>query len=117
VTIQNALASVAVKDLKSATAWYENLLQTPASHPMPDLSEWQFKNGGGLQVYRLPERAGSGSFTLAVDDLDAQVAWLEKLNISTANRSESDRAKVVMIKDLDGNSIAIAEAIDRTLAH
>ena len=25
---------------------------------MPEVIEWQFERGGGLQVYQLPERAG-----------------------------------------------------------
>jgi predicted enzyme related to lactoylglutathione lyase len=117
MTIQNALASVAVKDLKSATTWYEKLLDAPASHPMPEVSEWRFENGGGLQVYQLAERAGSGSFTLAVDDLDVQVTRLRRLSIPADNRSDNARVKVVMIKDPEGNSIAIAQAIDPSLAH
>jgi len=36
---------------------------------MPELAEWQFPRGGGLQVYQLPEHAGQGSFTLAVATL------------------------------------------------
>jgi hypothetical protein len=67
MTIDNALASLAVKDLKAAAAWYEKLFRRPAdSTPMPEVAEWKFDRGGWLQVYQLPERAGSGSCTLAV---------------------------------------------------
>jgi predicted enzyme related to lactoylglutathione lyase len=117
MAIRNALASVAVKDLKAATQWYEKLLGAAPRSPMSELAEWTFANGGGLQVYRLPERAGAGSFTLAVDDLDTQVSRLAKLNISGGQRMENDRVKVVMIKDPDGNSIALAQALDQGLAH
>lgn len=117
MSIQNALASVAVKDLETATSWYEKLLDAPANRPMSELSEWRFQRGGGLQVYRLPERAGSCSATLAVDDLDAQVSKLNRLNIQGTRLADTDRVKVVMIKDPDGNSIAIAQAIDPSLAH
>jgi hypothetical protein len=38
--IQNAIASVAVKDLKTASAWYEKLFRRPAdSTPMPEVAE------------------------------------------------------------------------------
>jgi predicted enzyme related to lactoylglutathione lyase len=116
MTIQNALASVAVKNVTSSTRWYEKLLDKQASKPMPEVAEWRFERGGGLQVYELPERAGAGSLTLAVDDIDAQIARLEKLHIDTGNRTNGDRVKTVMITDPDGNHIAFAEAIDPRLA-
>ena len=61
MSIENVLASVAVRDLDAAVTWYEKLLVMPASRPMPEVAEWRFPRGGGLQVYRLPVRAGSGS--------------------------------------------------------
>jgi hypothetical protein len=55
MSIDNVLASVAVKDLKAASAWYEKLLGRPAdSKPMPEVAEWKFKQGGWLQVYHSP---------------------------------------------------------------
>ncbi|HEY4366797.1 MAG TPA: VOC family protein [Steroidobacteraceae bacterium] len=116
MTIQNAFASVAVKDVNESARWYEKLLDQPASKPMPELAQWSFERGGGLQVYQLPERAGAGSLTLAVDDIDDQVARLEKLHIDTSNRSNSERVRTVMITDPDGNHIAFAQAIDPKLA-
>src|SRR5687767_7291829 len=66
VTIKNALASIAVKDLAAAVRWYEQVLgKPPDSRPMPEVAEWKFERGGWLQVYMLPERAGAGSVTLA----------------------------------------------------
>jgi hypothetical protein len=69
--IRSAIASVAVKDLKSASQWYERLLgRPPDSKPMPEVAEWRFERGGWLQVYQLPERAGNGSVTLAVSNIE-----------------------------------------------
>ena len=117
MSIQNVLASVAVKDLPSAVKWYEALLGRAAdSTPMTEIAEWKFPRGGWLQVYRLPERAGSGSFTLAVDDLDAEIRKLDALGIDTRQRSAGEKVKTVMIADPDGNHIAFAEAIDTTMA-
>ena len=71
MTIDNAIASLAVKDLQAAVSWYEGVLGRPAdSTPMPEVAEWKFPRGGWLQVYQLPERAGAGSCTLAVAALD-----------------------------------------------
>lgn len=114
--IKNALASVAVNDLYVAVKWYERMLGQSASRPMPEVAEWSFERGGGLQVYSLPERAGLGSFTLAVNDLEAQIDHLNKLNIDTSHRSSSAKVKTVMITDPDGNHVAFAEASDPGLA-
>jgi hypothetical protein len=117
MTIDNALASLAVKDLKAAAAWYAKLFRRPAdSTPTPEVAEWKFDQGGWLQVYQLPERAGGGSCTLAVSDLDQVIAHLQSLGIDTSEGTSGAKAKTVMIVDLDGNHLAFAEAIDRRMA-
>jgi catechol 2,3-dioxygenase-like lactoylglutathione lyase family enzyme len=114
MTIENALASVPVRDLDAAAAWYEDLLDHPASRPMAEVAEWKFAGGGGLQVYAAPDRAGGGSVTLAVSDLEPHAAVLRESGID-AQVVANDRVKTVMVKDPDGNSIAFAEAIDPSL--
>ena len=116
MSIINALASVAVKDLNSAVKWYEALLRKAPFRPMPEVAEWSFERGGWLQVYQLPERAGSGSFTLAVSDMEEEVVRLRKLHIDTSQRTSGEKVKTLMITDPDGNHIALAEATDPSLA-
>jgi predicted enzyme related to lactoylglutathione lyase len=116
MSIDNVLASVAVKDLKVASAWYERLFGRPGNMPMPDLAEWKFARGGWLQVYRLPERAGQGSFTLAVSDFAAEINKLAAMGLDTSKQSSDGKVKTVMVTDPDGNHIAFAEAADPTLA-
>ena len=117
MNITNVLASVAVKEWGPAIAWYERLLGRPAdSSPDAGLAEWQFERGGRLQVYRLAERAGAGSFTLAVTSLEDQTARLEKLGIDTRQRASGEKVKTLMIADPDGNHIAFVEAVGPSLA-
>lgn len=117
MSITNAIASLAVKDLSSAVQWYETLFGRPAdSRPMAEVAEWKFERGGWLQVYENAERAGAGSCTLAVSNLDGQIADLEKKGIEAGRPMVSDKAKVVMIKDPEGNSIAFSETIDQSMA-
>jgi hypothetical protein len=117
MSILNALASVAVRDLSKAAGWYERLFERgPDSRPMAQLAEWRFERGGWLQVYELEERAGSCSVTLATDDLTREIAHLNELGIDAVHPSLTDKVKVVMIKDPDGNSIAFAQALDPSLA-
>jgi hypothetical protein len=79
MSIDNALASVPVKNLPAAVAWYEQVLERPAdSRPMAEVAEWRFPRGGWLQVYQLAERAGGGSFTIAVTDIEEIIARAKK---------------------------------------
>ena len=117
MSIDNALASVAVANIQRAVAWYEQVLgRPPDTRPMPEVAEWKFDRGGWLQVYELPERAGHGSFTLAVTGIDQVVARARELGIDTSQTSSSEKVKTMMITDLDGNHIAFAEAFDKGMA-
>ena len=115
--INNALASVAVRNVDASAKWYEQILNRAASRPMPGVAEWHFDRGGGLQVYQLPDRAGSGSFTLAVSRIEEVSTHLQKLGVDVSNRTANEQVKTVMITDPDGNHIAFAEALDPRLAH
>lgn len=114
MSINNVLASVAVKDLKVASAWYEKLFGRPGN--MPNLAEWEFARGGWLQVYQLAERAGHGSFTLAVSDLATEIKKLDTMGLDTNQRSSDNNVNTVMVTDPDGNHIAFAETADPELA-
>ncbi len=116
MSIDNVLASVAVKDVKAASAWYAKLLGRAGSTPMPEVVEWRVARGGCLQVYQLPQRVGHGSFTLAVSDIEAEIAKLQAMGVDASQRTSSSRVNTVMVTDPDGNQIAFAEAIDPTLA-
>jgi predicted enzyme related to lactoylglutathione lyase len=118
MSIRNAIASLAVKDLQSASNWYERLFgRPPDSTPMPEVKEWKFEGGGWLQVYQLPERAGKGSVTLAVTSLNRQLESLKAAGLPVGEPMKGPKVNVVMIKDPDGNSIAFAEALDPSMAH
>ena len=114
--IRNALASIAVRDVDQAAGWYTELLGRSGERPMPEVAEWQFEGGGALQVYELPERAGSGSFTAVVADVDAVAARLDQLGIEHPEPSHADAVDTLMITDPDGNHIAFAAASDPELA-
>ncbi len=117
MSIDNAIASVAVKNLEEAEAWYARLFDRPAdSRPMPEVAEWKFERGGWLQVYQAPERAGQGSVTLAVTGLDEVVAHVSKFGIDTSTKTSSEKVATLMIRDPDGNHIAFAEAFDERMA-
>jgi predicted lactoylglutathione lyase len=116
MTITNALASLAVRDLAASSRWYEKLLGS-ASQPMAEVREWQLERGGGLQIYELPERAGQGSCTLIVSDIDEIARRLRSTGLADdPETARNDRVDTIMIKDPDGNSIAFAMPKDTMLA-
>ena len=117
MTITNALASLAVRDLATSSQWYEKLLG-PGSHPMAEVIEWQLERGGGLQIYELPERAGQGSCTLIVHDIDEIAQQLRSTELAAnPEPARNDLVDTIMIKDPDGNSIVFAMPKDAMLAH
>lgn len=94
MSIQNAIASLAVNNLNVAAAWYGSIFQRRAdSNPMPEVMEWKFERGGWLQIYQLPERAGHGSCTLAVTDLESVIGRLQSLGIDTSERTSAQKSK------------------------
>lgn len=117
MTILNAIASLAVHDLHAASAWYASLLDKEAdTRPMPDVAEWKFDRGGSLQLYQQPERAGGGSVTLAVDDIELLATHLQQLNVAHDALSRTAQVCTIMLTDPDGNHIAFAQALDHTMA-
>src|SRR5262245_17984858 len=117
MTITNALASLAVRDLTTSSRWYEKFLGA-GNQPMDEVLEWQLERGGALQVYKAPERAGQGSCTLIVNDIDETAQGLHASGIApNVEPTRNDRVDTIMINDPDGNSIAFAMPKDPTLAH
>lgn len=109
------LASVAVRHLEPAVTWYERVFGPLTTCPMPTVAEWHLPGGGGLQVYLLPERAGQGSFTVTVTDIDEQATVLEAAGIPAVTPNRGSTVETIMIKDPDGNSIAFAHPLEADL--
>lgn len=115
--IDNVLASMAVRDLNLAMKWYSCLFgRAPDAQPMSEVAEWKFARGGWLQIYALPDRAGHGSCTLAVDDLGSVILHVQALGIDVSQRTSTAQVKTLMITDPDGNHLAFAEALTAEMA-
>ena len=116
MSISNALAGVAVRDLSASLRWYEHLLDETASRPMKEVGEFRFERGGSLQVFEDSRRAGASSVTLAVTDLDEQLDDLKKKGIPTDQVNRTDQVSTAIIQDPDGNQIVFAAAHSQRLA-
>ena len=89
MTITNALASVAVRDLETSAKWYETFLGS-GHRPMPEVVEWQLQAGGGLQLYQGPDRAGHCSATLIVTDIDEAARQLRDSGVAPEAQPSRD---------------------------
>lgn len=115
--ILNAIASLAVRDLSASSAWYASLLDKEAdTRSRPEVAEWKFDRGGGLQLYQQPERAGGGSVTLAVDDIDLLATHLQQLNVAHGALTRTAQVRTIMLADPDGNHIAFVQALGHAMA-
>ena len=110
--VQHVLAVVAVRDLEAADQWYETLFGRPADNrPMPSLVEWRVTDGGWVQVYVDPDRAGRAQLNLAVEDLAGardEIAGrgIEVPDIQPVNKS----VELLPLADPDGNAITLIGA-------
>ena len=107
MSISNALAGVAVRDLGASLRWYEHLLDETASRPMKEVAEFRFERGGWLQVFEV---------TLAVTDLDEQLDDLKRKCIPTDQVNRTEQVSTAVIQDPDGNQIVFAAAHSQRLA-
>ena len=64
----------------------------------------------------MPERAGNGSCTLTVNNLEAVIAHVASLGIDTGEQPSGEKVKTLMIVDPDGNHIAFAQVLNGGMA-
>lgn len=112
MSIVNALAAIPVRDIGAAITWYARLFgREPDAQPMPQLAEWRFDDGGWLQVFQDPDRAGRGSVTFADDDIVARRDALARQG-NAAPVQEADKTRLIVTADPDGNRLVFATSKD-----
>ncbi|MCW2494257.1 VOC family protein [Jatrophihabitans sp.] len=106
MTITYLFAGLAIRDRDASAAWYSRLFDTEPMLPNDDEAMWQLVGTGSLYVVVDHERAGAGTVTLIVDDLDATLEELrargfdlvEPIVIPGAGRKS-------LVSDPDGNQV------------
>jgi len=110
MTVKNALAGIAVRNLEKSVVWYQQLLgRQPDTRPMDQLAEWRFEVGGWIQVFEDKGRAGSSSVTLVDTNVAERIADLKAKGITIESEIDAEPIKVAIITDPDGNRIVFAE--------
>ncbi len=111
--ISYAFACQVVSDRDQAAAWYQQLLGRPADL-LPNDAEAMWQLTGTSSVYLLADtgRAGRGTLTLAVTDLDAAVTELGGRGI-VGGRAEviAGAGRKCVFADPDGNEVALVELL------
>ena len=81
---------------------------------MAEVAEWKFYRGGALQLHQLPQRAGGGSVTLAVNDIALLATHLQ--HMAHGALSATPQLRTIMLNDPDGRHIPFAQALGGTMA-
>lgn len=108
MTYTSVLAQSTVSDLGAAERWYSTLMgRAPDRRPMDGLLEWHIPDGGGLQVWAEPERAGRSTVLLTTDDLDATAVRLTEAGLAGAGVEAGGGARLLRLTDEDGNRVVV----------
>lgn len=117
MTAPLVLATVAVSDFATSSAWYERLFgRAPDHSPGPSCVEWQIARCTRIQV--LPRRdvldrnnqAGRASVGIMVDDLDDVLAKLQGRHIDAAPQAATHFVRFAPVSDPDGNLVTFVES-------
>jgi catechol 2,3-dioxygenase-like lactoylglutathione lyase family enzyme len=112
MSVVKVLAALPVADMEASLGWYERLFGRAADDmPMPEAAEWQLTGSGSLQIVHNPDHAGSGFVTLAVDDIDEQVAAAGEADLHLQHSGASTMFRLATIRDPDGNVLTFAQDV------
>ena len=109
MSIEHVLAVLPLSEIGAANAFYEQLFGRPAdNNPMPILVEWQLLPHAWLQVTVDTQRAGSGQFNLAVDDLAGHLGELQQRGVTVGEIQPLNKGvELSTLADPDGNNITL----------
>ena len=102
---------VAVSDFPAAEAWYERFFARPADFVAHDTQLlWKVTDRGWLSIGLDAEHAGNCLLAMAVPDIEQAVAALVARGLALGPiEREGDAGRKAVVRDPDGNSIAIIE--------
>jgi predicted enzyme related to lactoylglutathione lyase len=111
VDVDVLFAGIAVRDFSRARAWYERFFgRDPDVVAHETEVMWRTTDRGWLYVVCDVEHAGNAIVALAVPDIEAAIASLDERGIACGPiEPEGDAGRKAVVRDPDGNSIAIIE--------
>lgn len=107
--VQFVFAAMRVSDLDAATVFYTSLLgREPDDRPMETLVQWRYAHAG-IQLFTDADKAGRGTMTLVVPDMDVAGERLAAAGIDIGSIEQGDYGRIARFADPDGNDIVLAE--------
>lgn len=106
---------IAVSDFGVARSWYERFFGRAADVVAHDTEVmWQVTDRGWLYILEDAEHAGHGMAAMAVPNIDAATSELAARGVRTGPiEPEGDTARKSVVRDPDGNPIAVIEVAAR----
>jgi predicted enzyme related to lactoylglutathione lyase len=104
-------AGIAVTDFEEAQAWYERFFgRVPDIVANDEEVMWQVTGGGWLYILRDTQHAGNGIVAMAVSDIEETTSAIEARGVASGPiEREGEAGRKALVRDPDGNSIAIIE--------
>ena len=111
--INSVISVIPVKDFELALEWYIKLFKRdPDVVPMEGIAEWQLVENAWIQVSIDPERAGSTTVVIGVNDVESQYKFFSDANFSVGEIVEYPEViKMIEIIDPEGNKISFVQDI------
>jgi predicted enzyme related to lactoylglutathione lyase len=104
-------AGLLVSDIDSATEWYTTFFGSPPAFRPNDIeSVWQVVPTGSIYIKADPGEAGHGVLTIAVGDLNEEIASLAERGVTPgAIESVGTVGVESKLRDPDGNEITLVQ--------
>jgi hypothetical protein len=111
--INSVIAVLPVTDQDIAVEWYKKLLGRDVDIvPAEGVAEWLLVENAWIQVTTDPERAGSATVIIGVNDIDSQCTSCAAANVPHGEIIEyPEIIKMIEVIDPDGNKIAFVQDI------
>lgn len=108
MSVTGVFAQATVRHLSASEGWYERLFgRPPDARPMDGLIEWHLGTGLGVQVWCEPDRAGSSTLVLLVDDLDGFTGRVHDLGLTDRVPQQASTSRLLPMEDPDGNRVVV----------
>lgn len=111
--INSVISVIPVNDFEKALSFYIKLFgRDPDIVPMEGIAEWQLIENAWIQVSINPERAGTATVVVGVNEIEAQCEECISATLSIGDIVEYPGIiKMAEINDPEGNTIAFVQDI------
>lgn len=114
MALEKIYAQLSCGDLGRSVDWYRRLFgRVPDARPMRGLAEWHHAGAAGFQLFEDASKAGGGTMTFIVTNLDAERARLTGDGLEAPGIEPADASRLLQLRDPDGNRVVLAEPARR----